>query len=152
VVLFEKAAIGPAITGLIFEAVTPILFLVYGFQICFSKGKVRPTYAFNAILCYIISTLPVFFLGTQMQSSRHALYLTTFFGVISFFCWARAISKTPQQNVKTADLVTISTIPMSTSPSGDTVHLKPNTDMPQDVPMARFDLASDDEDYENFDK
>jgi hypothetical protein len=93
--LFATNPIAGAVFGLILEMVAPLLLLVYAFQICFSQLKVRAAYGFAAVLSYIISTLPVLFLGTQMQSAHHALYLTIFFGVISFFCWARLTSKTP---------------------------------------------------------
>jgi hypothetical protein len=96
--LFAIELITGAVAGLIFEGVTPLLLLVYGFQICFGSHKERATYAFTATFSYIISALPVFFLGTQMQSPHHALFLTVFFGLLSFFCWARAVCKTPKAN------------------------------------------------------
>lgn len=99
--LFATDPITGAIAGLIFEAVIPLLLCVYGFKIVFSGFKSRASYAFAAVLSYVVSTLPVFFLGTQMRSPHHALYLTVFFGVISFYCWTKSVAFTIQ---KTTDL------------------------------------------------
>jgi hypothetical protein len=93
--LFSDDPMGASILGLILEAVVPVLFGVYGVGICFSDEKKRLAFGFCAVTCYVISVLPVLFLGTQMQSAHHALYLTIFFGALSFFFWARMLVEIP---------------------------------------------------------
>lgn len=77
-----------------FEMIAVVLLILYGIKSCLSKTKTRSSYGFFAMLFYFISVLPVFFIGTQMKSVHHALFLTIFFGALSFFCWGRTIVKT----------------------------------------------------------
>lgn len=93
--LFSKDPMSGAVVGLLFETLTPLLLMVYLVKVCMSSHKIRVAYAFFANLFYMVSTLPVLFLALAMRGPHEVLYLTVFFGILSFFCWSRAVMKTP---------------------------------------------------------
>lgn len=96
--LFSTDPMSGAVVGLLFETLTPLLLVIYMFKICMCEGKIRAAYACLANLWYLISALPVLFLALEMRGPHEVLYLTVFFGVLSFFCWSRAVIKTPQRS------------------------------------------------------
>jgi hypothetical protein len=96
--LFAKDPMAGAVVGLLFETMTPLLLMIYLVKICMSDLRLRAIYGFFASLFYMISALPVLLLALQMRGPHEVLYLTVFFGILSFFCWSRAVIKTPQKS------------------------------------------------------
>ena len=99
--IFSSNAMGGAIFGFIGEIVTPFLFFVYMVKlIVVPKNRVRPFLGFVAMLSLVISFLPVLFIGTQMGSSKVAIYISILFGCISAFCWGKLIKLTPKPDLQ----------------------------------------------------
>lgn len=98
--LFSQDKLGPAILGLIMEMITPLLAVAYAAKMCTPQPgrKYRAMFGLCAVVSYIISVLPVLFLGSQMQTANHALYLTMVFGFISFGCWGKISMVTPEND------------------------------------------------------
>lgn len=91
--LFAQDTVAPAICGLIFEIVTPMLILAFLFKVCAAPSKVRSGYALIALLMYVVTFLPVFFLGTQMKNAHNSLFFTVTFAVMSFFFWGHSVAR-----------------------------------------------------------